>query len=428
MSSPLPFEGIRVLEQTTAWAGPFCTKNLAFLGAEVIKIEAPLRPDSIRGNLTPTPEGIGIYPKGELGERPWERTGPYHERYRNKLHLSLDLTSPEGKDIFKDLSRISDVVVCNYRAAVMDNLGLGYSVLKEVNPRIIMIQMPGFATTGPYKDYSSFGNTLEALTGSYHMTGYPDSGPLNSGLTWPDPVAGVLAVGCIAAALRHRQVTGEGMLVELSQMELAARTLGGFLMDYAMNGRVGERIGNSHPVLAPHGCYRCKGDDQWLTISAGNDKEWQALCNIMGTPGLVSDSRFAEPTSRLKNQDDLNKIIEDWTVTQDKMQAMRCLQEAGIAAGAVMAHWEHFDDPHFKERGFFQEVSNPEIGTYPYQSPSGFRLSKTPGYNRSHAPRFGEHNRHLLQDTLGLTDEQMTELERKRIISDRPLANPPRAM
>ena len=428
MSAALAFEGIRILEQTTAWAGPFCTKHLAFLGAEVIKVEAPLRPDSIRGNLTPVSEGIGIYPKGEPGERPWERTGPYHERYRNKLGLSLDLSSPEGREIFKELSRISDVVVCNYRATVMDNLGLGYSVLKELNPGIIMIQMPGFATSGPYKEYSSFGNTLEALTGSYFMTGYPDGEPLNSGLTWPDPVAGVLAVGCIAAALRHRQKTGEGMLIELSQMEIAARALGGFVMEYAMTGRIGQRMGNRDPVRAPQGCYRCKGDDQWLTISVGTDGEWNALCKALDEPKLAEDARFMTPMGRLKNHDELDRIIEGWTLTQDKVQAMRYLQETGVPAGAVMAYWEHFNDPHFKERGFFQEVHSPQVGAYPYQSVSGFRLSKTPGYNRLHAPTFGEHNRHLLQDTLGLTDEQMTELEQRRIISDRPLANPPRAI
>lgn len=428
MSSPLPLRGIRVLELSVAWAAPFCGKNMAYLGAEVIKIEAPTRPDGHRGSINPVAGGFTIYPDGKPGERPWNRTAAFHERYRSKLDISLDLSTPEGKKVFKGLVALSDVVLVNYRAGVMDNLGLGYSVLKEVNPNIIMVLLPGFGLTGPYRDYSSYGSNLEALTGAMFLTGYADRDPYNSNLTWPDPMVGVMALGMICSAIRNRRASGKGMLIEFSQMEATVRTLASFLMDYQMNGRVAERMGNRHTTMAPHDCFRCKGEDQWLAIAVRSDEEWQALCRVMGKPELAKDPRYADCLSRLRNQDELGPMIEAWTSTQDKVEAMHALQRAGVAAGPVMPHHEHYEDPHYQARGFFQEITHPEAGTFPFQAVSGYRLSKTPGWNHRHAPLFGEHNRYLLHDVLGISDEKYAQLEDKQIISEVPLADGPRAL
>ncbi len=422
MSTTLPLKGIRVLELSVAWAAPFCGKNLAYLGAEVVKVEAPYRPDGHRGSIfNPTP-GVGAtYPQGEPGERPWNRTGTFHERYRSKLDISLDLAKPEGRDAFRELVGVSDVVLVNYRAGVMDNLGLGYDALKEINPQIIMALLPGFGLTGPYRDYSSYGSNLEALTGAMGLTGYPDRDPLNSNLTWPDPMVGVMAMGMICAAIRHRKTRGEGMLVEFSQMEATVRAMAGFLMDYQMNGRVAQRDGNRHPIYAPHGVFRCKGDDQWLAVVVRYDHEWEALCKVMGKPELSHDPRFADCLARLHHVDDVERVVEAWTMTQDKVEAMRALQQAGVAAGPVMPHYEHFTNPQYQARGVFQEISHPEAGTFLFQGIAGYRLSKTPGYNQRHAPLFGEHNRYLLHDVLGMTEDQVADLEKKEVISEVPL-------
>lgn len=420
MSAPLPLKGIRVLELSVAWAAPFCGKNLAYLGAEVVKVEAPYRPDGHRGSIFNPVAGLNIYPHGDPGERPWNRTAVFHERYRSKLGLSLDLQQREGKEVFRRLAEVSDVILVNYRAGVMDNLGLGYAALKELNPAIIMVLLPGFGLSGPYRDYSSYGSNLEALTGAMGLTGYPDRDPYNSNLTWPDPMVGVMALGMICAAIRRRKVSGEGMLIEFSQMEATVRTLGSFVLDYQMNGRIATRMGNRHPSYAPHGLFRCRGEDQWLALVVRSDAEWQALCEVMARPELARDPRFERCLSRIKHVDEVEQVVEAWTMTQDKTNAMHLLQAAGVPAGPFMPHYEHFADPQFKARGFFEDIPHPEAGTFPIQAVAGYRLSKTPGRNQRHAPLFGEHNRYLLHDVLGMSDAEIADLEQKEVISDVP--------
>lgn len=427
MTLPAPFTGIRVLELSTAWAGPFCGLNLGALGAEVVKIEAPARPDDVRGPLRPAPGGSTVYPNGEPGDRPWNRAAVFHDRHRYKLGLTLDLAGPRGKELFKRLTALSDVVLVNFRAGMMENLGLGYPDLRAVNPAVIAVFMPGFGRTGPYRDYSSFGHNLEALTGAALLTGYPDRGPLASNLYWPDPLVGMMGMAAIAGALRNRGRTGEGMEIEFSQMEVAIRSLGGQLMDFAMNGRVAQSEGNRHRFLAPHGCYRCQGDDQWLAIAVRTEEQWHALCGVMGAPQLMADPRFRDHPARRANQEALDRAIEEWTNTQDKTAAMQALQGAGVPAGAVLTPADHFGDPHLHKRGFFTEFMHPEVGVYPFPAPNGLRFSNTEAVEPRHAPLFGEHNHCLLHDLLGLSESDMKALEAERIISDRPLGDAPRA-
>lgn len=405
-----------------AWAAPFCGKNLAYLGAEVVKIEAPYRPDGLRGSIfNPESGAATIYPQGEPGEQPWNRAAVFHERYRSKLDISLDLQKPEGKEVFKRLVAVSDVVLVNYRAGVMDNLGLGYETLKQANSQIVMALLPGFGLSGPYRDYSAYGSNLEALTGAMGLTGYPDRDPYNSNLTWPDPMVGVMALGMICAAIRNRKVSGEGMLIEFSQMEATVRALAGYVFDYQMTGRTATRMGNRHPTYAPHGLFACRGEDQWLAVVVRDDTEWDALCTVIGRPELAADPRFADCLSRLEHVDEVERAVEQWTATQDKNEAMHLLQSVGVPAGPFMPSHEHFADPQFKARDFFQDIAHPEAGTFPFQAVAGYRLSKTPGYNQRYAPLFGEHNRYLLHDVLEMTDEELTDLEKGEVISDVPL-------
>ena len=416
----LPLEGIRVIDLGIAWAGPHCTQVLADMGAETIRIENPRRPDT-RGPAKPPPGAASrMYPNKEPGERPWNRNAMFNERHRNKYSLTLDLSHVKGKEVFKELTKISDVVVENFAATVMNNLGLGYPVLRELNPKIVMISMSGHGATGPESEYRSYGSTLEMLSGSAMLTGYPDSPPLHSGNYYPDPAAGMLAAGLVVAALQHRRQTGQGLFIDLSQRELGTHLIGDAFMDYSMNKRLPPRIGNRHPSMAPHGCYRCKGEDMWIAISVGSDSEWRALCDIMGKPELAEDERFGDIVSRYNNQGEVDGIIEAWTVEQDHYEAMRVLQDAGIAAGAVLTAPELLADPHLNQRGFFEVVTHPEAGTFPLRGMI-FNLSKTPGSIRKPAPCLGEHNEYVLGQLLGMSKEEISRLAEEEVITMVPL-------
>ena len=215
------------------------------------------------------------------------------------------------------------------------------------------------------------------------------------------------------------------MLIELSQMDVAIRSLGAAFMDFVMNARVQVRMGNRHASMAPHGCYPCLGDDQWLTIAVASDEEWRALCGVMGMPELCSDPRFGDVAARHKNQDELDRIVADWTTRNNKMEAMHRLQEVGVAAGAVLSHAEHLSNPHLLSRGFFEEVSHAEAGTYLNRRMTAFALSETPSKTWRHAPLFGEHNHYLLCHLLGLSELEVQKLLALKVVSDRPLADPP---
>ena len=250
--------GIRVLDLTHAWAGPFATQLLADYGAEVIKIETCERPDMLRFSTWPTDE-----------TRPdaYNRGGWFQYLGRNKLSLTLDLKQPQGHDLFKRLVAQSDVVIENFSARVMPHLGLDYAVLQAVNPRLIMISMPGYGTVGPYKDFVAFGEMIEPFAGLSELTGYPDRAPLRLAVAYPDPVAGFHAALATLLALRQRRQTGRGQHIHIPHREPITRMLGEAVLDYTVNGRTPRRIGNRHRAWAPHGCYPCRGPDRWITIA-----------------------------------------------------------------------------------------------------------------------------------------------------------------
>ncbi len=415
------------MELTTQWAGPFAGKVLAYLGAQCIFIESPMRSETTRGPLKPPP-GIGTYPGGEPGEHPWNRSGGFNERHRGKLGLSLDLRTAEGIAVFKQLVALSDVVLVNFRATMLDNLGLSYQTLREINPQIILALMPGYGSRGPYKEFVSLGQSLEAISGAMDLTGYPDSLPLFSGVFWPDPVSGIAAVLAIVAALRARRLTGEGSLVELAQMELVVKMLGVPILDYTINGRVQTRTGNRHPSMAPHGVYPCAGEDQWIAITAKNDEQWRRLAEDLGLVDLVHDPRFSSTAGRLEHQDELDRLIGERTRVEEKHVLASRLETAGVVTSPVRTHRELLDDPHLASRGFFEEVDHPEAGRFRYQGVAGFTLAGAPGNQLRAAPMFGQHNDYALRELLGLPREEFEELLAKRVISDRPYKAAPTAL
>ena len=415
----LALAGLRIVDLTQVAAGPYATLLLGFMGAEVIKVESGTRLDISRGPARPGPENARLYPDGIAGERPWNRAGHYVHRNVNKRSLTLDLSMEGGKALFLRLVTVCDALFENYRASVLDRLGLGYAILSQVNPRLVYVKISSQGATGPEKDYGSLGSTLEQTAGLASITGYEDGNPLMTNETYPDPVVGILAVGAFMAALRRRRQTGSGSFVDLSQREVTASMLGEYLVDYTLSGRIASPMGNRHALRQPQGVYPCQGQDMWLAISVGTDDEWHRLCQAIGQPQLAHDPRFATVLARRRHQDEIDQLLTAWTQEHDHYQAMHILQTHGIAAGAVLTGGETLADPHLQARGFWDVVDHPEAGTYKQFTPP-WRLSKNPRQPTVPAPGLGDHNHYVLGDLLGLTEPEIAALEAQGIISTRP--------
>jgi len=421
----LPLEGIRVLEIGIIWAAPFAGLILADLGAEVIKVESIHHiPPATRGYRIRPPQVAmsgptgATYPNRETGERPYNRFSLFNVQHRNKYSMTVDLRKDKGKEVFKKLVAVSDVFVENNAYGLMDRFGLGYSVLSRVNPKLIMCSMPGYGNTGPYKEYVGFGLLLEALIGHAWLRGYADSDPTTNNPAYPcDTTGGATAAFMILSALRHRKRTGRGQLIDLAQTEAFMPHLGQSIMDYTMNGRVQRTVGNrdSGLSMAPHGCYCCKGHDRWLVIAVSSDEEWRGLCRAMGEPAWTKEVRFSDALSRLRNHDEMDKLIEAWTLNHDHYALMHLLQREGVPAGPVMDGRDCYNDPHLKERGFLVRVTHPEAGTHLYP---GFmvKMYGTPLTYRMPAPCLGEHNEYVYKKLLGVPDAEYAALEREQHI------------
>jgi len=416
----LPLEGLRLLDLSRVWSGPYAARLLADMGAEVIKIEACTLYDWTRGGIRPPPESR-VYPDNEPGERPYNRSAYFNLFNRNKYGITLDIRKPRGAELFKNLVRVSDVVLENYSPGIMERYGLGYEILREVNPRIIIVSLSGFGATGPESRFRAMGATQEQMSGVHHLWGYLGQPPLRAGINLGDPVAGICAATAILLAVHKRRRTGKGERVDISQRETLIHILGEVVLDYSVNRRVQKRIGNHHQWMVPHGCYRCRGEDEWLVISVNSDDEWVRFCRVIN-PSLAANDRFRTVSSRWRNQDELDKLVEQWTSQYDHHTAFHKLQAVGIAAAPVLSNKELYSDPHYNARGFFEEVTHPETGTHRYPG-LPWKLSKTPGRIRMPAPYFGQHNEYIFRELLGLREDELEALTRERIIGTTPLVD-----
>jgi benzylsuccinate CoA-transferase BbsF subunit len=408
-------KNIRVIDLGINWAAPYCTELLADMGAEVIKVES-LQGDQLRSAGRPIP---GEKEQKEIDDKPYNRAGHFLFRNRNKLGISLDLRREEGKELFKKLISISDIVIDNFRAGTMDRLGLGYDVLKRLNPGIIMVSLSGFGAEGPDKSLRAVGVTIEPYCLA-SITGYPDDErPMRSGVDHGDPFAGAHAAGAILASLIHKRKTGQGIFIDVSMVESVLITVGPMVLDWAMNRRLPRKIGNDHLSMAPHGCYRCKGDDKWVTITVGSDDEWKKLCLLMDKPTLTEESKFADVLSRWKNRRELNQIIEEWTCTQENTAILKLLQEDGIAAGPVLNVQELLNDVQLKARNFFPLTSHPAVGAFQTIG-ARFRFSQGSFPLYRHAPCFGEHNQEVAIHLLGLSEREFVTLTKEKVFGTEP--------
>jgi crotonobetainyl-CoA:carnitine CoA-transferase CaiB-like acyl-CoA transferase len=401
-------DGIRVADLTMGFAGPLATKILAGMGAEVIKVESCRRPDWWRGRAAVTsPDDVGF-----------EQSPRFNTTNLYKYGITLDLTDARGVALFRRLVEISDVVIENYSARVMANFGLEYDVLRSWRPDIIMVSMPGFGATGPWRDYVAFGQTVESIAGLTHFNGYPGDGPrlLSNGA---DPFVGVNAAVAVLIALLHRRRTGEGQRVELAQIEAITPFIGPDLLAYQMDGAERARVGNGNERMAPHGCYPARGDDAWVVIAVESDDEWTAFCRATGNEAWTSDPRFATTAGRIRHREALDCLIAGWTSARERYEIMRLLQEAGIAAGPVLSGEDLRWEPQLRVAGFYQALDRRYVGVHEYPLVP-IRLSRTPRKAPTPAPCLGEHNRRVLGDFLGLSQDDIGALEQQGVIGNRP--------
>ncbi len=405
----MPLDGIRVVDLTMVWAGPFGARMLGDYGAEVIKVESPRQWDLLRS--------LGLIPRTEA--RWYNKSAYFNHNNRDKYALALDLNDPRGKDVLLQLCAVSDILVENFRTDVMDNLGLTYEAVRAVNPRIIYISMPGHGKTGPEKDYVAYGSNVEQLAGLVSLSGYESDEPMKTGFSYGDPMAGTALVGAVATAMRQRSLTGEGMYLELAQRENLTMFVGEYLVDYSMNRQARPPIGNRHPTFAPHNRYQCAGEDRWVTIACETGAQFAALCAVIGQPQLAADPRFATNAGRKANEAELDTFIETWTRTRGHYEVMHLLQRAGVPTGAVLTTPELLADPHLRSRGAWVEHTHPDAGTWEMEAPP-WKLSRTPGHIRMPAPGFGEHNSYVLRDLLRLPEERIAELYAAGITADDP--------
>lgn len=412
MTARLPLAGVRVLDLTRAYAGPTATLYLGELGAEVIKIEAASRPD--------LPTRVLDFAENDPGERPLERGAYFHRLNVGKLGLTLDLTRPEGIELFKRLVPVADVVTENYLPRTMRRFGLHYDVLRELNPRIIMVSMSGFGATGPLSTWASYYPGMEAMAGLTSTTGYPGDGPMNSGTGYGDWLLGSAGAAAVLVALHHRNRTGEGQHIDVSGREAVLVHLGEVLLDHAMNGRSQGPAGNRDASMAPHDTYRCAGADGWVAIAVRDDADWQAFCGVLGNPPWTAEARFQDPLRRWRHQDEMRPEIEAWTRELDAHEAARRLLAAGVPAAPVLNPADVLLDPQLRERGYYEVIEHPVVGRrlFPRQLPALY--SRTPRASRGPAPMLGQHNREILQSLLGMTEQELAALEKDGIIGSAP--------
>ena len=409
-----PLEGVRIADLTRIWSGPLATRILGDLGADVIKVEAPTG----RGPAVVLRGSPGYFAEDDPGDRPWNRNGLNNKLNRNKRSLAVDLKAPEGRDALLRLVAHSDVVIENFSARAMPSLGLGYDVLREVNPRVIYVAMPAFGLEGPYRDYVGLGPSIEPLTGATGLMGYGPDDPRMSVQAITDAMSGTAAAAAVLTALERRARTGEGAFIELSQHEAGITFFGEQAIEYQLTGDAPPRLGNGHPRMAPHGVYRCAGEDEWLALTVTDAEGWRALCDLAGL-GWDARPEFATLEDRLAHRDALDAAIEGWAAGQSKAALMTALQEAGIAAGAVQSAPEWHHDSHLRRRDYFFSTQELDTGARTYDG-LPVRFGGVRGYEEwRRAPGLGEHNREVLE-TVGLTSAEVAALEGSGVIVDRP--------
>ena len=386
----LPLHGVRVIDLSWIIAGPTAARFLAMMGAEVIKVGSARRPD------------------------PSTRGAPFQAYNQSKRSCSLNIAQPAGLRLAKRLIAKSDVVIENFAAGVIERLGLGYEVLREVRPNVIMVSSSGTGHSGPDKDYVAYGSLLQYYTGWNSISGYPGGEPIKGGL-WADPWVGLELAMVTAAALNHRAATGEGQYIDYSMAEALTACLPEALLDFQMNARERPPIANADDTHVPHNVYRCQGPDRWIAIAVTRRDEWLALCEVIERPDLASDSALTTNAGRRARLDEIDDAITSWTRKRDDYEAMHRLQQAGVPAGPFLEPSRLFHDPQLRQGGYFtrQQVQD---GIWRDLPGIGWRFEDGPDQHLSPAPVLGQDNGYVFGNLLGLSEAEIARLTEEQVI------------
>jgi crotonobetainyl-CoA:carnitine CoA-transferase CaiB-like acyl-CoA transferase len=399
-----PLAGLRGIVLTQAWAGTYATELLGLLGADVVQVEVCKRLDSWRGGRD-TPLGASLASVA-TAEHPWNCNPLYNSVNLNKRCIALDLQAEAGLAVFRRLLPFADFVAENFSPRVLGNLGISYEEMRAIKPDVILCSLSAYGHTGPWTNAPGIGGTIEPTSGMSALLGYRDGPPMNSGQMYPDAVAGLNGFAGIVTAIYHRDRTGEGQYIDLSMQEANLTFIGERALEYAVTGRVPERLGNRHHTFAPHGIFPCAGDDRWIAIACETEAQWRGLCEVAGWHG---DSRFESNRSRKVNEDALEVAIGTWTASQDRDELAAKLAGAGVIAAAVSTGSEVASDAGLRERGVVRDVAHAEAGPWP-QAASPFHFSRTPADEVRPAPRLGEHTFEVLSELLGMTQSEYEAL------------------
>tara|TARA_B100001971_G_C18265054_1_gene591239 strand:- start:484 stop:1719 length:1236 start_codon:yes stop_codon:yes gene_type:complete len=407
MKTNCPLKDIRIIDLSMGWAGPLAARNLADLGADVIKVESCENFDWWR-SWEATQEWID--------DDGAEKSPAFNSVHRNNKNITLDLSHPEGRELLLKLVGTANVVMENFSGSVLPKLDLGYEIFKEVKEDIILLSMPAFGSTGPWKMFRAYGSTVEQSSGLPHINGLSSDPPMMHHVAYGDAVGGLNGVSALLIALRHQAKTGKGQFIDLSQAESLFPLAAHGILEFTANGKAPVRKGNRSDFFAPHGVYPCEGEDKWIVIQILNEDQWLRFKEIIGEPM----NRFGNLKDRLSKLDDLDKSIAEWTYSKEAQKLMYILQEAEIPAAATHTMSSLLNDPHLNSRNFWQWLDRAVVGNQPNPSApfkvNGERLPiKTP------APTLGQHNREILTKILGLNQDEINRLEKIGIIGTKPI-------
>lgn len=411
---PNLLEGIRIIDLTMGWAGPLAARHAADMGAEVIKVESCVHFDWWRG-WDATAEG--------LAAKIHEKAAAFNMVNRNKLGITLELTSDAGKDLFKRLVGTADAVVENYASTVLPKLGLSYETLCEIQPSLVMLSMPPFGAVGPWKGFRAYGSTIEQASGLPHFQGEESSPPLMQHVALGDPVAGITGAAALLVGLWHLQQTGEGQLIDLSHVEsLFPLGIQGIL-EVTLNGRPAPRLGRRHERHAPHGIFPCRGQDRWITITVTHEEHWRSLIEYMATGGRPAlwpqEDRFATAQGRKEHEDELDRRLGEWTAQRDRHLLAAKLRRLGVPTAPVLDGGDLLFETQLTSRGFWQWLDRDHVGSQPHPS-APYRDASGPAAIDFPAPTLGQHNSEVLGSILGLSAKEIEDLESQGVIGCEP--------
>jgi crotonobetainyl-CoA:carnitine CoA-transferase CaiB-like acyl-CoA transferase len=401
-----PLAGIRVADFTWVWAGPFCTLQLAHLGAEVIRVETASR-TCVTRLLPPYPRNVAPGPN---------RSGYFNQYNQGKRSITLDLKRPEAIEVARRLCAASDVVVENFAAGVMDRMGLGWETLRQLRPDLVMIALSGYGATGPDSDKVSYGPAQVPLSGLSSVTGYRDYPPMHVGISYGDPTGGLHGAVAVLAALLHRARTGAGQYIDLSQWETSMAVLPEAIVEYTMNGTQPARDGNRHPRMAPHGVFPSAGSDRWIAIAVEDDAAWMRFAAAIGAPELATDSRYATLAGRKQHEDALEDLVAGWTRAHSPEDATALLQAAGVAAFTAATNRDIAEDPHLNARTFFVDLPHPEVGVRRHIGVP-WQMSASDCRVRRPAPCLGADTEAVLRDVCGYSAAEVEALRAAGVLT-----------